>query len=136
MTLGVALGRYPNELRADLQAFYGIDLDRAMAGEHGASHVAALVSCLPPGSRVSVAVNPDNVWTLERQLLGLIFNALTAVFTPKDKSPAQVGPDFMRFSDKGSTIAGMALTPEELMAELARPRQATQADEKEGGADG
>lgn len=133
MTLGVVLGRFPNELRADLQAFYGIDLDRAMAGEHSAAHVAALVSCLPPGSRVSVAFNPDNVWTLERQLLGLIFNAIAAVFTPKEKSPAQVGPEFMRFSDKGSTITGMEFTPEELMAELAKPRR---AQEDEGGMDG
>ena len=33
------MAKYPDELRADLQQYYGIDLDHAIAGEHTAEHV-------------------------------------------------------------------------------------------------
>ena len=67
--------RYPSELRADLQRYYGINLDDV--GETvGALHVAALVACLPLGSSVLSAIDQRNSFTETDWLLLGILNSL------------------------------------------------------------
>lgn len=50
---------HPDELRADLQQYYGVDWDRRR--EHTATHVAALAAQLPSDARTFRAENPDCV---------------------------------------------------------------------------
>ena len=50
---------HPDELRADMQQYYGIDWDRRR--EHTATHVAALAAQLPGDARTFRAENPDCV---------------------------------------------------------------------------
>lgn len=50
------LGEFPDELAADMQQVYGLDVDR-MGHGFTASHAAALCSQLPRGSRVHLAAS-------------------------------------------------------------------------------
>lgn len=61
----------PDELRADLQQYYGLNLD-GMGVAYSHSHAASLVSQLPVGSRLSRVADPDAAWSDETHLLALI----------------------------------------------------------------
>lgn len=54
MALAAFLRRFPDELRADFQQHYGLNLDD-MGGPYGIGHAACLAAQLPPGSRASAA---------------------------------------------------------------------------------
>lgn len=124
----------PSALRADLQQYYGIDLDRAKAGAYTAAHVAALVTELPQDSRCMVALNPENRWTLQPYLLGTLINVLGRVFGGKDaRALIELPGQDMRDSQ---TIKGQAMSAAELMDILARPRTAKPKDAETAGADG
>ena len=56
--LGAALGQYPDELRADLQRNFGLNLDR-MGVDYSCAHAAAcLVNMLGPSS-IAIAARRD-----------------------------------------------------------------------------
>lgn len=55
-------------MRADLQRYYGLNLDDAGSG-YSVYHAACLVSCLPNSSCTMVAVNEENQWGLLEMLL-------------------------------------------------------------------
>lgn len=59
---------YPDELRADMQRYYGLCLDD-MGRTYTHKHAAALMCQLPQQSRVCVAINPDAEWDEVTQLL-------------------------------------------------------------------
>lgn len=128
MALAEVMRRHPTELRADLQRFFGVDIDRAMAGEHSAGHVAALVACLPSDSSTLRAENPDAAWTLESVLLAVIHNDLSALMwgmsDPKRRGPKpkRVGPSWMTAEEKRS-LDTRVLSIDELMEELRKPRR-------------
>lgn len=113
-------------VRADLQRYYGIDLDDAMAGAHSAGHVAALIAHLPSDASVYRAANDDAAWTLDSSMLALIFNLMqTYIYAMADKRtrgnpPEMVGPSWMR---NGRKADARAMTIDELMAALALPRR-------------
>lgn len=119
------LGTYPDELRADLQQTYGIDLDRAMEGEHGAAHVAACAACLPPGSRVLEAMDADTAWTMDRLLLVSIYNAVNLLSWSLcaergTRRPQLAGPSWLReLSDGANKLKTMVMPVDELEAKLA-----------------
>ena len=71
MTLAGFLRDYPSELRADFQQTYGLNLD-GMGEEYTFLHAADLAVQLPSNSRTFVAIDPDNLWTLETRLLAII----------------------------------------------------------------
>jgi hypothetical protein len=123
MGLAHALDRDESAVRADLQRYYGIDLDHAMAGEHSAGHVAALMAHLPSDSSVRRSESPDAAWSLEASMLALLYNLLTAVIYglggKKGKLPEQVGPSWMKPEPKAPA---RAMTIDELMEQLAKPR--------------
>lgn len=125
---------HPSALRADLQQYYGIDLDRAQAGAHTAAHVAALVAELPQDSRCMVALNPENRWTLQPYLLGTLINVLGRVFGGKDAKALIELPG--QQENNTNTITGEAMSAAELMEILARPRTAKPNDAETAGADG
>ncbi len=119
---------HEDELRADLQETYGIDIDRAIAGEHTARHIAALVVQLPPNARCRVAANKDNVWTLSDVVNVSTLNALRAFMwsfgDPKKRGqmPQVIGPKWMVDANK-RTLPARALPVDELMEVLSRPRR-------------
>lgn len=127
MALAVAMTLYPDALRADLQRFYGIDLDHAMAGEHTAGHVASLVAYMPQGSMMAVARDPDNAWSLESTLLAELRNLfagyLWAMLDKRKRGsrPADIGPSWMR-REHTRTLEARVLSIEDLMDELNKPR--------------
>ena len=121
------MDEHPDALRADLQRHYGIDLDHAMAGEHTAAHVAALAAGLPSDALVRQAIDPDAAWTLEAVLLADLRN-MFAMFSwglgnPRKRGakPKRIGPSWMR--SRMRKLASTAMTVEELMAELRKPRK-------------
>lgn len=122
MLLGLLMAEHPDALRADLQQYYGICLDSAMAGGYRAAHIAALISELPQDSRCRIAIDPENRWTLEPALIGLLINVLGAVFGGRDTGPLVKLPGWQ---DEQQTITGVALSVDDLMAELSKPRTAS-----------
>lgn len=122
---------HEDELRADLQEFYGIDLDRAMSGEHSAVQVAACVKCLPQRSRLSVLGNRDNAWGLTETLLAYLSNSLNAlIYGMSDKrrrgrKPELVGPSWMTGSGNRRSLPARVMSINQLMEELSKPRRAT-----------
>lgn len=61
----------PDELRADMQQYYGLNID-GMGVDYSYAHAAVLVSQLPSNSRVCKFINPDAEWTEETALLASI----------------------------------------------------------------
>ena len=53
---------HPTELRADLQRYYGLNVD-AMGRDFTANHAAACAACLPMGSATLAAYEPALRWT-------------------------------------------------------------------------
>ena len=128
MTLASEWAAHEDELRADLQQWYGVDLDAAEAGGHTAEHVAALVAQLPSDARLRVAGDSDNVWTLEACLMAMVLNALhMLLYGMSDRKrrgapPDAVGPSWMRRRPNRRTLDARVLTVDELMETLSKPR--------------
>lgn len=116
---------HPDELRADFQQYYGLDLD-GMGRDYSTLHAAVLATQLPEGSRLARAIEPDAVWTLDRALMAVVANDLNWLVWSKSRDgqkgrnkPRIIGP---KDADRDNTrhIRGMAMEPDELMAELER----------------
>ena len=126
--LAAELSEHEDELRADLQQYYGIDLDRAEAGEHAALHVAALTVQLPQNARVRVAADKDNMWTLPEVVGVTLLNAFNhfmwAMGDPKKRGaePQLLGPQWMRDAGRRS-LPARVLPVGELIEELSKPRR-------------
>lgn len=104
---------------------YGICLDAAMEGGYSPAFVAALAMQLPGDCRWRVAYDPDAVWTLDRCLYAGILNTLAGlVWGMADKKkrgarPKPVGPKWAR---EGRTLKTVAMSREDLLEALSRPR--------------
>lgn len=61
MALATVEERYPDELRADFQQYYGLNID-GMGSDYSYPHAAVLMTQLPHGSRLGRRLNPDNEW--------------------------------------------------------------------------
>lgn len=112
-------------LRADLQRYYGIDLDAAMRGEHSAAHIAALVAYLPSDCALRREYDKDAAWTLRDVLLASILNSLNMLIygmgdkRKRGRKPQLVGPDYMT----KKKLPARAMSVDELMRELNKPRR-------------
>lgn len=84
MSLGAALAGHPDELRADLQQFYGLDLDR-MGEAYTAAHAAALVRMLPRESRLARVESPALEWSEAEYLLARIEHTLRVLAWQRSK---------------------------------------------------
>lgn len=117
---------YEDALRADLQRYYGIDLDDAMGGAHSAAHIAACVRYLPSDCALRTSNDEDAQWTLEAVLMAGILNSLNSLIyglgskKGRGKRPKLVGPSFMR--GKQDKLPARAMTSEQLLEILNRPR--------------
>lgn len=107
---------------------YGLNLFAAMDSGVEPGFVAALSVQLPPGSRVRVAMDPDEWWTGERLLMAALVNNLRGlIWGMADKKkrgpePKPIGPASVV---KGSErkLAMVAMSREQLLEELAKPRK-------------
>ena len=128
MALVAEYQAHEDELRADLQETYHIDIDRAMVGEHTAKHIAALVVQLPSNARCRVVENQDNLWTLNDVVNVSTYNALRLLMwsfgDPKKRGqmPQIFGPSWMVNANK-KTLPARALPVNELMEILSKPRR-------------
>jgi len=119
---------HEEQLRADLQQYYGIDLDYAMAGGHTAYHIACLMVQLPVDARIRTAENPDNQWTLTDILLASILNSLNGLIygmsdsKKRGQKPQLVGPSWMQ-SKRMRSIPARAMPVDELISILNQPRK-------------
>ena len=122
----VAAFRTEDALRADLQEYYGVDIDHAMAGAHTARHVGALVSQLPDTSRIAMGDGEDSAWTPDRTLMAGIMNILQywryGMADPRKRGskPDVIGPSWMK---PRSTLPARVLSVDELLKELQLPRE-------------
>ena len=128
MALASVIADSEAPLRADLQQHFGIDLDRAMDGEHSANHIAQLVTQLPQEARLVHSVNKDAVWTLSDVLMAVLINNFRmfvyGMSDPKKRGakPELIGPSYITEQAK-STLPARVLPIDELMAELNKPRR-------------
>lgn len=113
-----------------MQHFYGIDLDRAMAGEHSAGHVAALAYHLPNGSILKGAIDPDAGWSRNDILAAMLVNDLNALIyglsdrKSRGPEPSRVGPSWMTKGNKHTRkMEARAMSVEKLMETLNKPRR-------------
>ena len=120
--------KHPDQLRADLQKTYSIDLDHAMTGEHTAAHIGALVSCLPSDSSMFRAESDDAAWTLETTLLAILHNDIAGLIwgmgdaRKRGPKPKPIGPSWMT-KPRMRTLESRVMTVDELMEELNKPRR-------------
>ena len=127
-TLANELRLHPDELRADLQQYYGIDLDAAMCGGHTPRHVAALLLQLPQDCRIARIEGKDAIWTPDRQLLAVIANQLAMLMwgmsDPKKRGakPQPIGPEAFR-KGRMKSLPARSMPIGELLAELSKPRR-------------
>ena len=132
------MAAHPDELRADLQEVYGVDIDRALyLGEHSVAHVAALAVQLPSTARVCVAENPDAAWGMTDVLLAHLINLTTAINHKKGTEPTRIGPKWMR--EAGRRVKAMVMSIPDLetkLAEFERRAAMRRAAKEGGGADG
>lgn len=105
-----------------MQRYYGIDLDKAISGEHTPNHIAELIRFLPQDSNISKAYNADADWTIERTLLAMLVNTLNMfMWGISDKSkrgaqPERIGPSYMRL--KNRKIDAQVMPADELLKKL------------------
>ena len=115
-------------MRADLQQHYGIDLDRAIGGEHTAHHVACLVAQLPQQARLVALVDRDAQWTLGDIMAAALLNNFRlfcwAMSDPRKRGakPEPVGPSWMTEQHKRS-LPAQVMPIDKLLEELGKPRR-------------
>lgn len=98
-----------------------------MAGEHSPVQVAACAANLPHGSAVLREIDPDSEWTIGDVLGAMLVNHMRmlaySLGGAKGEKPAVVGPSWMRGKADKRQAEAMAMTVDELMEELSRPRR-------------
>lgn len=102
-----------------------------MGRDYTTLHAASLVTEMPEGSRIARAYNPDAAWTSDRSLLAAMVNDLNWLVWSKTKDakhnrnrPKPIGPQ--RDNANQKRVVGVAMTPDRLMAEMARIRREAQ----------
>ncbi len=90
------MNEYPDELEADFQQYYSIDLSRVFSmNEAGytSTHIACLATQLPTTSRTYIAVNPDFSWTIDTAVTADIANSLRIIISSLQRGNKK--PDFI-----------------------------------------
>lgn len=83
--LALYLKRYPDELEADFQQHYGLDLEELGRGL-SIRKAAVLAAQLPVDSRCCIAMDPDRSWSTEAWMLRSIEAHLaTYMWSQSDK---------------------------------------------------
>ena len=128
--------RYALELRADLQQFYGLNID-GLGKDFRISHAVDLTVMLPANARIRTAAEPATVWGWNEYLLADISYSLRWLVWSKTKDGSKnrnhpkriLPPGSKEPEDSGSTssiirnLSEVALTREEYLGQLAMRRQ-------------
>lgn len=97
--LAAMMGKYPDELAADMMHEYGVAWPDFLIGRYPVSFVAQLAAQLPQESRVFKAANPDAAWGLEHVLLAAFFNAFRSyaygMGGKRGQKPKPIGPSYL-----------------------------------------
>lgn len=99
---------YPDELRADFQQYYGLNID-GMGTDYSYSHAAVLVTQLPPNCRIAVKENPDAAWDTQTWFMWQMEHSLRVLAWQNTKD-----------AQKKRNQPKPAKTPKELHAERMR----------------
>ncbi len=114
------MNEYPDELEADFQQYYGIDLSRVFSvndAGYTATHIACLATQLPTTSRTFIAFNPDFAWSIDTAIEADIANSLRAIihsFAKGGKKPEFILPPSIQKKQDNKKISGMVMTRDEL----------------------
>lgn len=84
MALASIEDKYPDELRADFQQYYGLNID-GMGADFTCSHAAVLMLQLPTSSRVARKLNYGNEWDDATYMLAAIEYDLRVLIWQKTK---------------------------------------------------
>lgn len=79
--LAQAVRDYPTQLRADMQRYYGLNLD-GLGADFDAFHAGACAICLPAGSSLFSAVDQRASWSSSDYMLHGILQALVGKEIP------------------------------------------------------
>lgn len=119
---------HESSLRADLQQYYGIDIDHAINGEHTPHHIACLVMELPHDARIRTAENEDCVWTLNDVLTASLLNSLNGLIygmsdrKKRGRKPELVGPSWFKSNERKRSLPARSMPINELVEILNQPR--------------
>lgn len=75
MFLACSIRDHPTEVRADLQRYYGISLDD-IGDRVSVFQAASCLACVPLGSNLAAAINPEATWGSEAHLLHAILSSI------------------------------------------------------------
>lgn len=129
MILASFLRRFPDELRADFQQHYGLNLDE-MGGSYGIGHAACLAAQLPKDSRTFVAADPlcEYASATNRLLAQIEYHTHAGWYVhTEDARKERNQPQFlMGLCGNTGTTQGEPLSIDEYMEILARPRKEVQ----------
>lgn len=107
LSLVAHLRAHPDELEADFQQYYGLDLGGLYTGALNPWRAARLANLLPPDSRSRRAGNVNDVWmTRTEQLLTVLANATQILVWHQTKD-----------GQKGTNPPEMMKLPEQLLGE-------------------
>lgn len=116
-------------LAADLQQYFGIDLEKAMSGEHSVTHIAQLVAHMPLESRLAKSTSADAAWTLTDVLMAALINNFRmfvyGMSDPKKRGakPELIGPSYLTEQANKSTLPSRVMPISKLLEELNKPRR-------------
>ncbi len=111
---------YPDELEADFQQYYQIDLSRVLSGDdasYTSKHIACLATQLPHNSRTHIANNPDLLWTMDTMIEADIANSLRIILASLQKGkrkPDFILPPSMQKKQTQNKIGAKVMTKDEL----------------------
>lgn len=129
MILASFLRRFPDELRADFQQHYGLNLDD-MGGSYSISHAACLAAQLPKDSRTFVASDPACEYASATNRLLALIEYHTHVgwyMSTEDARKGRNQPKFLSgLADKRESTQGESLSIDEYMEILTKPRKEVQ----------
>lgn len=92
MVFAQCAARWPDELRADFQQYYTLDIDEVGRGIR-IRRAASLCAHLPRGSRTVRRLDPDSEWATEAHFLARIEHECRALLWSKTKD-AEKGRNF------------------------------------------
>lgn len=120
MMLASMRQRWPMELRADFQQYYGLNLD-GMGDAYSVTHAACLAVMLPGESRTMRAIDPACAWGLDQMLTAATANAARAIAWAMSGGKASDRPEpLLPPGRRDSDIE--AIDADDYIAELARLR--------------
>jgi hypothetical protein len=108
MLLASRLGAHPDELRADFQRYYNLNID-GMGCDYSVAHAVSLCAALPRDSSTVRAEHPEAAWSDETYLLSAIEYDLRILIWQRTKDgqkgrnqpkPMQTPADVARVADK------------------------------------